>query len=168
MSIHGAPPFQLRSKYPEHSGTSRGPTLYLSVKETNLKILQSPRHRQVTTSLILAEVGVLVPEDFHQVHISPTQAVIQFEISMDAYTPADKALYKAVRISDPIDEATALAALEDGANANIIEISAGVSALFISTQRGNTRLVQKLLELGARVDLESFTTGESARVVSRV
>ena len=77
-------------------------------------------------------------------------------------------LYKAVMISDPIDEATALAALEDGANANIIEISAGVSALFISTQRGNTRLVQKLLELGARVDLESFTTGESARVVSRV
>ena len=144
VSIHGAPPFQLRSKYPEDSGTSRGPALYLSVKETNLKILQSPRQRQVTTSLILAEVGVLVPEDFHQVHISPTQAVIQFEISMDAYTPADKVLYKAVRISDPIDEATALAALEDGANANIIEISAGASVLFMSTERGNTRLVQKL------------------------
>ena len=163
VSIHGAPPFQLRSKHPEHSGTSRGPALYLGVKETNLKILQSPRHRQITTSVILAEVGVLVPEDFHMVCISPTQATLQYEISMDAYTLADKVLYKAVMKSDPIDEATALAALEDGANANIIEISAGVSALFISTQRGSIRLVQKLLELGARVDLESFTTGESAR-----
>ena len=167
VSIHDAPPFQLRSKYPEHSGTPRGPALYLSVKETNLKILQSPRQRQVATSVILAEVGVLVPEDFHQVRISPTQAVVQFEMSMDAYTPADKALYKAV-MSNSTNEKNALAALEDGANANIIEIQSGVSALFISTQRGNIRLVQKLLELGARVDLESFTTGESARVVSIV
>ena len=160
MSILGEPPFQLKSKYPPHIGTNRGPALYLGVKETNLKILQSPRQRQVASSLVLAQVGVLVPEDFHMVRISPTQQVVQFEISMDAYTLADKALFKAI-MGDYTDEAAAFAALEDGANANIIEVSSGSSSLFITTQRGNIRLVQKLLELGARVDQESFTNGES-------
>ena len=160
MSILGEPPFQLKSKYPPHTGTNRGPALYLGVKETNLKILQSPRQRQVASSLVLAQVGVLVPEDFHMVRISPTQQVVQFEISMDAYTLADKALFKAI-MGDYTDEAAAFAALEDGANANIIEVSSGSSSLFITTQRGNIRLVQKLLELGARVDQESFTNGES-------